>query len=101
MRICAATSSAGLSLSNSPSSKLLMPTEPDMDIFECLKAIEPPEWSSFADHAFVRQIETAIPRLSVTDVALTSSGDGWSRSCGAGCTCDALRLRESSEIRGR
>jgi hypothetical protein len=31
-----------------------------MDIFERLKAIEPPGWSSFVDHAFVRQMETDV-----------------------------------------
>ena len=33
-----------------------MPTEPDMDIFERLKASEPAGWSSYVDHAFVRQM---------------------------------------------
>jgi thiaminase (transcriptional activator TenA) len=35
-----------------------MPTEPEMDIFDRLKASEPAEWSSYVDRAFVRQMAT-------------------------------------------
>jgi thiaminase/transcriptional activator TenA len=35
-----------------------MPTGPDIDIFERLRASAPAEWSSCVDHAFVRQMET-------------------------------------------
>ena len=46
-RICAATSSVGLSPSNSPSSKPPTPTGPDMDLFDRVKPRKQREYSSY------------------------------------------------------
>jgi thiaminase/transcriptional activator TenA len=42
-----------------------MPTGPEVDIFERLTASPRAEWSSYVDHAFVRQLETdRLPRAA-------------------------------------